>query len=238
MTEAMLRVEDLRVAYGTAEAVHRANLSIGAGEYVALLGPNGAGKSTILNAVSGLIPKSGGAVFFGGLDITRSSPRDIVRQGLVLVLEGHRVFETLTVDDNLELALHGSGKKSKAGIARMYELFPEIARLRKQPASQLSGGQKQILAVAQGIVVEPKLLMLDEPSLGLAPLVVDRILDAASDLARHGTSILLVEQAVEKALARCNSAYVIDAGKIVLRAPAGDLAGTDLLHKSYMGQGV
>jgi branched-chain amino acid transport system ATP-binding protein len=117
----------------------------------------------------------------------------------------------------------------------MYAVFPELKKMRKLAASQLSGGQQQILAVAQGMIVEPKLLMLDEPSLGLAPLVVDRILDAAAQLAREGTAVLLVEQAVEKALARCHSAYIINAGRIVHSAPAEDLVGTDVLHKSYLG---
>jgi branched-chain amino acid transport system ATP-binding protein len=234
--EPLLRIADLRVAYGKAEVVHGVSLEVAAGEYVALLGPNGAGKSTILHAVSGLIDKKSGAVSFGGEDITKAAARDIVRKGLVQVLEGHRVFKTLTVDDNLLLALHQCGIKSRAGLDKIYALFPEIAPMRKRLASALSGGQQQILAVAQGIIVEPKLLILDEPSLGLAPMVVDRILDAASQLARDGTAILLIEQAVEKALARCHRAYVIDAGTIVLSAPASELIGTDVLHKSYLGQ--
>ena len=234
--EPLLRIADLHVAYGKAEVVHGVSLSVEAGQYVALLGPNGAGKSTILHAVSGLIGKGSGSVRFGGEDIANASARDIVKLGLVQVLEGHRVFKTLTVEDNLLLALHQCGIKSRAGLDKIYALFPEIAPMRKRPASALSGGQQQILAVAQGIVVEPKLLMLDEPSLGLAPMVVDRILDAATQLAKDGTAILLVEQAVEKALARCHTAYVLDAGRVVHSAPASELIGTDVLHKSYLGQ--
>jgi branched-chain amino acid transport system ATP-binding protein len=235
--EPLLRIAGLHVAYGKAEVVHGVDIDVRAGEYVALLGPNGAGKSTILHAVSNLIGKASGGVWFGGEDITRASARDIVRRGLVQVLEGHRVFKTLSVEDNLLLALHECGIKSAGGLDRIYALFPELKPLRKRGASQLSGGQQQILAVAQGIIVEPKLLMLDEPSLGLAPLVVDRILDATSQLARDGTAILLVEQSVEKALARCSVAYILDAGWVAHTAPASELIGTDVLHKSYLGRG-
>jgi branched-chain amino acid transport system ATP-binding protein len=234
--EPLLRIADLRVAYGKAEVVHGVSLAVDAGDYVALLGPNGTGKSTILHAVSGLIGKVSGSVWFAGEDITRATAREIVKQGLVQVLEGHRVFRTLSVQDNLLLSLYQCGIKSTGGVDRIYALFPELLLLRKRAASQLSGGQQQILAVAQGIIVKPKLLMLDEPSLGLAPLVVDRILDAASQLAKEGTAVLLVEQAVEKALARSHRAYILDAGRIVHSAPATDLIGTDVLHKSYLGQ--
>ena len=233
--EPLLRIADLRVAYGKAEVVHGVSLTVEQADYVALLGPNGAGKSTILHAVSGLIPKSSGSVWFDGEDISRATPRDIVRRGLVQVLEGHRVFRTLSVEDNLLLALHECGIKSSGDLDRIYSLFPEIAPLRHKAASQLSGGQQQILAVAQGIIVKPKLLILDEPSLGLAPMVVDRILDTASQLVREGTAILLIEQAVEKALARCQTAYILEAGRIAHSAPARELIGTDVLHKSYLG---
>jgi branched-chain amino acid transport system ATP-binding protein len=234
--EALLLITDLRVAYGKAEVVHGVSLEVRAGDYVALLGPNGAGKSTILHAASGLIDKLSGSVRFAGADITQANAREIVRAGLVQVLEGHRVFRTLTVDDNLKLSLHQVGIRSTAGLDRIYTLFPELKPLHGRPASDLSGGQQQILAVAQGIVVEPRLLMLDEPSLGLAPMVVDRILDAMTQLASAGTAVLLVEQSVEKALARCHSAYILDAGRIVHAAPAGELIGTDVLHRSYLGQ--
>jgi branched-chain amino acid transport system ATP-binding protein len=234
--EPLLRIVDLHVAYGKAEVVHGVDLTVNAADYVALLGPNGAGKSTILHATSSLIPKASGSVWFAGEDITRATARDIVRKGLVQVLEGHRVFTTLSVEDNLLLSLHECGIRSTSGIERIYSLFPELMPLRKLAASQLSGGQQQILAVAQGIIVEPRLLILDEPSLGLAPLVVDRILDAASELAKKGTAILLIEQAVEKALARCHTAYILNAGRIVHCAPAKELIGTDVLHKSYLGQ--
>ena len=146
------------------------------------------------------------------------------------------MFRTLSVEDNLILPLFECGIKSRRGLDRVYSLLPELKAFRKKDASQLSGGQQQIFAVAQGIIVEPKLLILDEPSLGLAPLVVDRILDAASELARTGTAVLLVEQAVEKALLRCHMAYILETGRVVHHAPASSLQRTDVLHKSYLGQ--
>jgi branched-chain amino acid transport system ATP-binding protein len=236
MTPRLLEVDDLHVAYGKAEVVHGASLTVGVGEFVALLGRNGAGKSTTLHAVSGLIAKRGGRVRFDGQDITAATPRDIVRAGLVQVLEGHRVFAPLTVEDNLLIgtyARNSRGDRSK--LEAMYALFPELAERRRQPASRLSGGQQQILAVAQGIIAAPRLLMLDEPSGGLAPVVIDRILDVASTLARDGVAVLLVEQLVEKALSHAHRCYLMDTGRIVHDAPSSELRGSDILHSTYLG---
>jgi branched-chain amino acid transport system ATP-binding protein len=233
---ALLEVEGLDVAYGKAKVVHGTSLSVGEREFVALLGRNGAGKSTTLHAISGLIAKSGGRVRFAGQDITNATPRDIVRAGLVQVLEGHRVFHPLTVEDNLLIGTYARaprGDRSKLGA--MYSLFPELAERRHQPASRLSGGQQQILAVAQGIIAEPRLLLLDEPSGGLAPLVIDRILDVAKSLVRDGMAILLVEQLVEKALAHADRCYLMATGRIVHEGLARDLAGSDILHSVYLG---
>jgi branched-chain amino acid transport system ATP-binding protein len=235
----LLEVEDLHVAYGKAEVVHGTSLTVDEGEFVALLGRNGAGKSTTLHAISGLIAKRGGRIRFAGQDITSATPRDIVRAGLVQVLEGHRVFHTLTVEDNLLIGTYARaphGDRSK--LDAMYALFPELAERRQQLASRLSGGQQQILAVAQGIIAEPRLLMLDEPSGGLAPLVIDRILDVASALARDGVAILLVEQLVEKALAHARRCYLMATGRIVHEGLAKELAGSDILHSAYLGAGV
>ncbi len=235
----LLEIEDLHVAYGKAEVVHGVSLTVGEGEFVAMIGRNGAGKSTTLHAASGLIAKRGGRVRFGGRDITNASPRDIVRAGLVQVLEGHRVFHPLTVEDNLLIGTYARtphGDRSK--LNAMYELFPELAERRRQLASRLSGGQQQILAVAQGIIAEPHLLILDEPSGGLAPMVIDRILDVATNLARDGVAILLVEQLVEKALAHADRCYLMATGRIVHEGPAKELAGSDILHSAYLGGGT
>ncbi len=232
----LLEVEGLDVAYGKAQVVHGTGLYVAEREFVALLGRNGAGKSTTLHAISGLIAKRGGKVRFAGQDITNATPRDIVRAGLVQVLEGHRVFHPLTVEDNLLIGTYARaprGDRSKLGA--MYDLFPELAERRHQPASRLSGGQQQILAVAQGIIAEPRLLLLDEPSGGLAPLVIDRILDVAKALVRDGMSILLVEQLVEKALAHADRCYLMATGRIVHEGLAQELAGSDILHSVYLG---
>jgi branched-chain amino acid transport system ATP-binding protein len=234
----LLEVEDLHVAYGKAEVVHGATLSVAEGEFTALLGRNGAGKSTTLHAVSGLIDKRGGQVRFAGKDITTATPRDIVRAGLVQVLEGHRVFHPLTVEDNLLIGTYARAKRGdRSKLDAMYALFPELAERRQQPASRLSGGQQQILAVAQGIIAEPRLLILDEPSGGLAPLVIDRILDVARSLSRDGVAILLVEQLVEKALAHADRCYLMATGRIVHEGLAKELAGSDILHSAYLGGG-
>ena len=234
----LLEVGDLRVAYGKAEVVHVTSLTVGEGEFVALLGRNGAGKSTTLHAVSGLIAKRGGTVRFAGQDITNATPRDIVRAGLVQVLEGHRIFHPLTVEDNLLIGTYARARRGdRSKLEAMYALFPELAERRQQPASRLSGGQQQILAVAQGIIAEPRLLMLDEPSGGLAPLVIDRILDVAGSLARDGVAILLVEQLVEKALAHADRCYLMATGRIVHEGLAKELAGSDILHSAYLGGG-
>ena len=238
MTEAanLLEVDDLHVAYGKAEVVHGASLRVGAGEFVALLGRNGAGKSTTLHAISGLIAKRGGRVRFDGQDITNATPRDIVRAGLVQVLEGHRVFTPLTVEDNLLIGTYARAKRGdRSKLDAMYALFPELAERRHQPASRLSGGQQQILAVAQGIIAAPRLLILDEPSGGLAPLVIDRILDVASALARDGVAILLVEQLAEKAFRHAHRCYLMVTGRIVHDAPSAELLGSDILHSIYLG---
>jgi branched-chain amino acid transport system ATP-binding protein len=232
----LLEIKDLHVAYGKAEVVHGASLTIGEGEFVTLLGRNGAGKSTTLHAASGLITKRGGTVRFANQDITHATPRDIVRAGLVQVLEGHRVFHPLTVEDNLLIGTYARAPRGdRSKLDAMYALFPELAERRRQPASRLSGGQQQILAVAQGIIAQPRLLILDEPSGGLAPLVIDRILDVAKALARSGVAILLVEQLVEKALAHADRCYLMATGRIVHEGLAKDLAGSEILHSAYLG---
>lgn len=233
----LLDVKELRVAYGKAEVVHGVDLEVHEGEFVVLLGRNGAGKSTTLHAISGLIPKRNGAVTFANDDITTTSPGDIVARGAIQVLEGHRVFTTLSVEDNLLIGTYArkhGGDRSK--LKRIYELFPELAEKRHQHASKLSGGQQQILAVGQGIIGDPRLIILDEPSGGLAPILVDRILDVASALCREGVAVLLVEQLVEKALKRANYSYVMATGKITGSATPDELRAGDLLHRAFLGE--
>ena len=232
----LLAVRDLHVAYGKAEVVHGISMDVRAGEFVVMLGRNGAGKSTVLHAVSGLVPKRSGSVHFAGQDLTGASPRAIVKAGIVQVLEGHRVFHTLSVEDNLLVgtyAQHPRGDRGK--LDRIYALFPELAERRHQMASRLSGGQQQILAVGQGVIGDPKLLILDEPSGGLAPLVIDRILAVAAALCRDGLAILLVEQLVDKALRHAHYGYLVETGRIAAAAFSDELREGDLLQRVYLG---
>jgi branched-chain amino acid transport system ATP-binding protein len=232
----LLQVQDVHVAYGKAEVVHGASMDVRKGEFVVLLGRNGAGKSALLHAISGLIPKKSGHVSFDGHDISQISPREIVQAGVIQVLEGHRVFHSLSVEDNLLIGTYANapnGDRSK--LERIYELFPEMAERKQQMASRLSGGQQQILAVAQGVIGEPKLLILDEPSSGLAPMVIDRILDVATQLCSQGLAILLVEQLVDKALRHAHYGYLMETGRIAASAFSEELRESDLLHRVYLG---
>lgn len=236
--DVLLQVQDLHVAYGKAEVVHGVSLEVRRGEFVVILGRNGAGKSTVLHAISGLIPKRAGHVRFAGRDITQLAPRDIVRTGVVQVLEGHRVFHNLSVEDNLLVGTYAHaplGDRRK--LDRIYAMFPELAERRHQMASRLSGGQQQILAVAQGVIGDPQLLILDEPSSGLAPLVIDRILDVSSQLCARGLAILLVEQLVEKALRHAHYAYLLETGRVATSGAAQQLRESDVIHRVYLGGG-
>ena len=237
-TPALLKVTDLCVAYGKAEVVHGASFTVPAGKLVVLLGRNGAGKSTMLHAISSLIPKKGGRIEFDGQDITTSGPIEIVRAGVVQVLQGHRVFHSLSVEDNLLIgtfARNPRGDRTK--LDRVYTLFPELKEKRHQAASRLSGGQQQILAVGQGIVGDPRLLILDEPSLGLAPIIINRILDVAVELCREGMAILLVEQLVEKALQHADHCFLVETGRIAWGGTPEELRSGDMLHRVYLGGG-
>ena len=237
-TPALLKVTDLRVAYGKAEVVHGASFTVPAGKLVVLLGRNGAGKSTMLHAISSLIPKKGGRIEFDGQDITTNGPIEIVRAGVVQVLQGHRVFHSLSVEDNLLIgtfARNPRGDRTK--LDRVYTLFPELKEKRHQAASRLSGGQQQILAVGQGIVGDPRLLILDEPSLGLAPIIINRILDVAVELCREGMAILLVEQLVDKALQHADHCFLVETGRIAWGGTPEELRSGDMLHRVYLGGG-
>lgn len=236
--EPLLAVAGLSAGYGKIGVLQNVDLHIGKGEAVALLGPNGAGKTTLLRAVSGLLPWSG-QVHFAGRDLAGAGPRETVRAGLVHVIEGHRVFTNLTVLDNLLLAGYGMARAERARqIDVALGFFPEIAAKRNDRAGTLSGGQQQMLAVAQGLVRNPRLLMLDEPSAGLSPVLVDRVLSAARQLREAGTAILLVEQLIEKALAMADRVYALARGSIVLEAAANEPNLAERLEHAYFGQDV
>ena len=229
MSEAVIRIEGLKKAYaGGVEALKGVDLDIQKGEILALLGPNGAGKTTLLRAVSGLLPWSG-AVHFNGRDLSGAGPREAAKAGLVHVIEGHRIFTQQTVYDNLLLGAYALPRGARsARVEEALAYFPEIAEKRAERANQLSGGQQQMLAVAQGLVRRPKLLMLDEPSAGLSPVLVDRVFVVVRRLRESGTAVLLVEQLIEKALALADRVYALARGSIVLEAKTSE---ADLPHR-------
>src|ERR1700738_3172905 len=214
----LLRIAGLSTGYGKIGVLRGIDLTVGASEVVALLGPNGAGKTTLLRAVSGLLPWSGG-VHFDGRDLSGTGPRETAKAGLAHVIEGHRVFTQQSVLDNLRLAAYDlpRGERS-ARVEEAFGFFPEIAEKRHERAVALSGGQQQMLAVAQGLVRRPRLLMLDEPSAGLSPVLVDRVFVVVRRLRETGTAVLLVEQLLEKALALADRVYALARGAIVLEA--------------------
>src|SRR6202451_2741941 len=234
----LLDIAGLSSGYGKIGVLRGIDLKVGAGEVVALLGPNGAGKTTLLRAVSGLLPWSG-RVRFGGRDLSGSSPRDTVKSGLAHVVEGHRVFTQLDVLDNLLLAAYDLPRAERnARVEEVLTLFPEIAEKRHERAAWLSGGQQQMLAVAQGLVRRPRLLMLDEPSAGLSPVLVDRVLEVVGRLREAGTAVLLVEQLIEKAPAVADRVYALARGSIVLEARTSEADLPTRLEHAYFGQDV
>ena len=234
--EPLLDVRGLHAGYGKIAVLHGIDLSIGPGEVVALLGPNGAGKTTLLRALSGLLPWTGGTATLDTTSLAGMGPREAARAGLVHVIEGHRVFTQVSVADNLLLAGYDLPRGERA--ARMEEAlacFPEIAAKRHEKGGALSGGQQQMLAVAQGLVRRPRLLLLDEPSAGLSPVLVDRVLNVVRDMRARGTAVLLVEQLIEKALAAANRVYAMAQGRMVLEADAGEADLPRRLEHAYFG---
>jgi len=235
----VLDVAGLHAGYGKIVVLEGVDLRIGRAEIVALLGPNGAGKTTLLRAVSGLLTPTSGTITFNGQDMRGADPRASVRAGLAHVIEGHRVFTQLSVIDNLLLATYDlpRGERS-ARVEEALGLFPEIAAKRHERGGALSGGQQQMLAVAQGLVRRPRLLMLDEPSAGLSPVLVDRVLSVAARLRETGAAVLLVEQLVEKALALADRVYALARGRIVLAASASEPDLPHRLERAYFGHDV
>jgi branched-chain amino acid transport system ATP-binding protein len=234
--EPLLSVEALESGYGKIRVLHGIDFKVAAGEVVALLGPNGAGKTTMLRALSGLLPVNAGHVRFDGRDMTNATPRDTARAGLVHVIEGHRVFTQISVTDNLLLAGYDLPRSERATrVEEALSFFPEIAEKRHERGGALSGGQQQMLTVAQGLVRRPRLLMLDEPSAGLSPVLVDRVLNVIAQLRRQGTAVLLVEQLLEKALAAADRVYALVQGNIVLEAPTSESNLPQRLELAYFG---
>ena len=233
---ALLEVAGLRAGYGAIEILRGVDLAVGAGEIVALLGSNGAGKSTLNNNVCGLYRPFGGTIRFDGKDITGRAPMRIVESGLVQVPEGRRVFPNLSVRDNLELGSYRRGKPDRArNLEKVVSIFPRLKERWTQAAGTLSGGEQQMLAIGRGLMGEPRLLILDEPSLGLSPLLVEEMFALIGRLNADGLAILLVEQNVVQSLAISHRAYVLENGRMALSGPAAELAQHPDLRKSYLG---
>ncbi len=240
MSDELLRVDDLVVRYGPIVAVREVSVRVGQGEIVALLGANGAGKSSFLNGLAGLVPVSAGRVVFRGEELQRLAPEQIVRRGLALTPEGRRVFPRLSVADNLRLG--GVVQRDRAAVdaarERVLSLFPILRERLAQPAGTLSGGQQQMLAIGRSLMAGPALLLLDEPSLGLAPILVDEVFGLIQRLRDEGTTILLVEQNVHRALEIADRAYVLANGQVEREGPASELRQDAEIEKAYLGIGV
>lgn len=235
--EPLLDVAGLHAGYGKVGILHGVDLHILPGELVTLLGPNGAGKTTLLKAISGLLPWNTGDVRFAGKSLRGQDARATGAVGLVHVVEGHRIFAQSTVTDNLLLAGYDLARgERQSRVEAALDTFPEIAAKRRELGGALSGGQQQMLAVAQGLVRRPRLMMLDEPSAGLSPVLVDRVLSVLTQLRAGGTAILLVEQLIEKALAVADRVYAMSQGRIVLAAMANEAGLQHRLESAYFGQ--
>jgi branched-chain amino acid transport system ATP-binding protein len=232
----MLEISELVCRYGKVEAIKSISLSVERGQLVALIGANGAGKSTTLRAISGILRSASGRMSFEGEDITRCSAREILARGIAHCPEGRRVFPYMTVEEKLEM---GAYLRTDGGIAedrdRIFVQFPRLAERRKQVAGTLSGGEQQMLAIGRAIMSKPKLMMFDEPSLGLAPNIVEQVFEIINDIRKAGTTVLMVEQNAYAALEMCDYAYLLEAGTIVLSGKGSDLIHDDHIREAYLG---
>lgn len=234
---ALLEVNNLEVYYGVICALKGISFHVNEGEIVSLIGANGAGKTTMMQSTVGIIPKRSGSVIFDGKDITKTPCHKIVQLGMTQVPEGRRIFQELTVYENLMMGAYTvkDQQQFKTDLDRIFELFPRLAERRKQIAGTLSGGEQQMLAMSRALMINPKLLMLDEPSMGLAPILVDQIFSIIKDLHAAGTTILLVEQNASKALEVSDRAYVLETGKITLSGTGKELMQSPEVQKAYLG---
>ena len=234
---ALLEVKQLEVYYGVIRALAGISFEVKEGEIVTLIGANGAGKTTTMQSVVGLIPKRSGEVIFDGHDISKTPCHKIVHLGMTQVPEGRRIFQELSVYENLMMGAFTNKDKAsfKRDIESIYTRFPRLAERRNQIAGTLSGGEQQMLAMGRAIMSHPKLLMLDEPSMGLSPLLVDQVFEIIKDINRDGTTVLLVEQNAGKSLAISDRAYVLENGNIVLSGTGKELAASEMVRKAYLG---
>ena len=231
----ILKIDDINVFYGSIHAIKGISLEVNEGEIVTLIGANGAGKTTTLHTVSGLLRPRSGSIQFCGEDITKVPAHKLVERGLAHCPEGRRVFLQMTVQENLDMGAYIRRDDFSASLDEVYELFPRLKERRKQVAGTLSGGEQQMLAMGRALMSKPKLLMLDEPSMGLAPILVEQIFDIIKNLHAVGTTILLVEQNAQAALSIADRAYVLETGKITLSGTGAELAKSDEVRKAYLG---
>jgi branched-chain amino acid transport system ATP-binding protein len=238
----LLTLEGLTVRYGEIEAVHGLSLAVDAGEVVTLLGGNGAGKSTTLRTISGLLKPVSGDVIFDGRSIKSLGPEAIVKLGIAHVPEGRCLFPGLSVRENIMLGASNRGRMAKATLIKesdeMFDLFPDIRSFAKSLAWMLSGGQQQMVAVARGLMAKPRLLLLDEPSLGLAPVIVQKVFSIIAEIRRRGTTVLLVEQNARMALSVADRGYVLETGRLAVQGKPGELWSNDAVRAAYLGGGV
>ena len=233
----MLEVKDINVYYGLIHALRDVSFEVNEGEVVALIGANGAGKTTTLHTITGLLPSKGGTVTFEGKDITKKPGHEIVRLGMSHVPEGRRVFAGLTVQENLRMGAYTRPKAEIEGsLADVYKRFPRLEERKNQAAGTLSGGEQQMLAMGRALMSSPKIILMDEPSMGLSPLFVNEIFDIIKEVSASGTTVLLVEQNAKKALSIANRAYVLETGKIVKSDDADVLMNDDSIKKAYLGE--
>ena len=233
----MLKVENLKVRYGMIEAIKGISFEINDGEIVALIGANGAGKTTTMHAISGLLKPAEGSISLDGVDLIKTPSSKIVSMGLAQVPEGRRVFAQQTVADNLALGAYSRSDKEaiQKDLDHVYDLFPRLKEREKQTAGTLSGGEQQMLAMGRALMSHPKIMLLDEPSMGLSPLLVKEIFRIIEDINQQGTTVLLVEQNAKMALAIADRAYVLETGKITLEGTGAELAASEQVRKAYLG---
>ena len=235
---ALLEVSDLKVYYGVIQAIKGISFEVNQGEVVALIGANGAGKTTTLHTVSGLLPAKEGKIIFDGKDISKVPPHKIVSMGMAHVPEGRRIFQELSVLENLKLGAYT--RKSKAEIAEsiemVYDKFPRLKERKNQVAGTLSGGEQQMLAVGRALMSKPRIILMDEPSMGLSPLLVSEIFEIIKEIRNSGTTVLLVEQNAKKALSIADRAYVLETGNITLSGDASKLINDESIKKAYLGE--
>lgn len=235
---AMLEVKDLQVYYGMIQAIKGISFEVNAGEVIALIGANGAGKTTTLHTITGLVPAKAGSIIFEGVDLLKTPAHKIVSLGMAHVPEGRRIFQQLTVYENLKLGAYTRKNKQEIqeSFARVYKRFPRLEERKNQVAGTLSGGEQQMLAMGRALMSHPKIILMDEPSMGLSPIFVSEIFDIIREISESGTTVLLVEQNAKKALSIADRAYVLETGNIVLSGDAKDLMNDDSVKKAYLGE--